>query len=134
MVKLNSLDHLVITTGQLQKMIAFYVEILGMEEITFKEGRKALKFGSQKINLHEAGKEFSPHAKKPTPGSQDLCFLTSTPLETWNKHLQTKKVPIEEGPVNRTGAMGPIESIYLRDPDFNLIEIGYAVVVSQAGL
>lgn len=115
-------------------MIVFYVEVLGMEEITFGEGRKALKFGNQKINLHEAGKELYPHAKKPTPGSQDLCFLTSTPLETWITHLHKKKVPIEEGPIMRTGAQGSIQSIYLRDPDFNLIEIGYGVVASQAGL
>ncbi|MCB1074300.1 MAG: VOC family protein [Simkania sp.] len=127
MVKLSALDHLVITTRQIEKMILFYVEILGMEEITFGEGRKALKFGSQKINLHEVGKEFAPHANKPTPGSQDICFITSTPLENWLSHLNKKKVPVEEGPVRRTGAIGPIQSIYLRDPDHNLIEIGYVV-------
>ena len=104
-----------------------------MEEITFGVGRKALKFGSQKINLHEAGKEFSPHAKRPTPGSQDLCFFTTTSLEVWIAHLKEKQIPIEEGPVNRTGATGPIKSIYLRDPDNNLIEIGYSVT-SQRGL
>ena len=127
MVKLDALDHLVITTSQLQKMLAFYIEVLGMEEITFGEGRKALKFGRQKINLHEAGKEFSPHAERPTPGSQDLCFLTSTPLETWIPHLSQKKVSIEEGPVKRTGATGSIRSIYIRDPDNNLIEIACSI-------
>lgn len=126
MVKLDSLDHFVITTPNLSKMIHFYVDVLQMKEMTFKEGRKALQFGNQKINLHELGKEFSPHAKKPTPGSLDLCFLTSIATEEWLNHLKKKKVPIEEGPVERTGAKGPIQSIYIRDPDGNLIEIGYS--------
>ena len=123
LVKLDNLDHLVITTTCIEKMITFYVEILRMEEVTFKEGRKALKFGSQKINLHEVRKEFSPHSKNPTPGSQDLCFLTSDPIETWIHHFKVKKVCIEEGPVERTGATGPTLSLYVRDPDQNLIEI-----------
>lgn len=122
---ISRLDHLVITTPSIDTLVAFYVDVLGMEKVTFKEGRQALKFGNQKINLHEVGKEFSPHAKHPTPGSQDLCFLTQTPIEEWIPHLEKKKVFIEEGPVERTGATGPLLSIYVRDPDQNLIEISY---------
>ncbi len=94
-----------------------------MKEVTFSDGRKALSFGRQKINLHEKGREFEPKAKYPTPGSADLCFLTKTPIDEVIEYLQAKDIPIIEGPVKRTGATGPLLSIYLRDPDENLIEI-----------
>lgn len=98
-----------------------------MEVVSFGEGRKALIFGSQKINLHQAGAEFLPKADRPTPGSGDLCFLTSTPLNEVIAHLEALEIAVEEGPVARTGATGPIRSIYLRDPDGNLLEISNAV-------
>jgi catechol 2,3-dioxygenase-like lactoylglutathione lyase family enzyme len=94
-----------------------------MEIVSFGMGRKALQFGQQKINLHEAGKEFEPKAYKPTPGSADVCFITNVPIAQVIEHLHACKVPIQEGPVMRTGALGPIESVYIRDPDANLIEI-----------
>jgi catechol 2,3-dioxygenase-like lactoylglutathione lyase family enzyme len=97
--------------------------VLGMEVVTFENGRKALSFGSQKINLHEAGKGFEPKASRPTPGSADLCFTTSTPIEEVIKNLEASKVRILEGPVKRTGALGHIMSVYFRDPDLNLIEV-----------
>lgn len=94
-----------------------------MKVITFGEGRKALRFGGQKINLHEAGKEFEPKAKTPMPGSADLCFITDVPVSDVMKHLESYEVIVEEGPVKRTGALGAITSSYIRDPDNNLIEI-----------
>lgn len=122
-MKIDRLDHLVLTVQDLKATCDFYRRVLGMEEVTFGEGRKALQFGQQKINLHQAGKEFEPKAAKPTPGSADLCFITSVPLNLVIEHLRSCAVEIEEGPVRRTGALGPIESIYLRDPDNNLLEI-----------
>jgi catechol 2,3-dioxygenase-like lactoylglutathione lyase family enzyme len=118
-----SLDHLVLTVRDLRATIDFYTRALGMTEVTFGAGRKALVFGTQKINLHQAGKEFEPKADRPTPGSADLCFLTDTPVEDYAKHLAALGVPVIEGPVERTGAVGPLLSIYVRDPDANLIEI-----------
>jgi catechol 2,3-dioxygenase-like lactoylglutathione lyase family enzyme len=119
---IDHLDHLVLTVADIDATIAFYTSALGMEEVTFKN-RKALRFGEQKINLHQAGKEFEPKAAHPTPGSGDLCFITNAPLEEVISHLKELLHPIEEGPVDRTGAVGSIRSIYLRDPDLNLIEI-----------
>lgn len=119
---LDHLDHLVLTVANLDATIDFYTEILGMELATF-EGRKALTFGVQKINLHQRGHEFNPKAAHPTPGSSDLCFITSTPLADVMEYLSSQKVHVEEGPVERTGTLGKISSIYLRDPDRNLIEI-----------
>lgn len=121
--RLDRLDHLVLTVRNIEATCAFYARVLGMEVVTFGENRKALAFGRQKINLHEAGKEFEPKATTPTPGSGDLCFITVTPLEKVIAHLQTCEVAIIEGPVRRTGAIGRIESVYIRDPDGNLIEI-----------
>lgn len=122
-----SLDHLVLTVSQLEDTLAFYRDILGMKAERFgpSDGseRWALRFGLQKINLHVRGAEFEPKAACPTPGSADLCFLSDTPLEAWMHHLETAGVAVELGPVSRTGATGPIRSIYLRDPDGNLIEI-----------
>jgi len=119
-VKVTRLDHLVLTVADLDATIAFYTSVLGMDVVTFSGDRKALTFGTSKINLHRAGHEFEPKALRPTPGSADLCFIVDTPVDDLARHLG---VPIEEGPVERTGATGPIRSIYLRDPDQNLIEL-----------
>ena len=127
MPTLRALDHLVLTVGSIDRTRAFYVDVLGMmaEEFRPSDGslRTALIFGDQKINLHEVGSEFDPKAHHPAPGTADLCFLSDTPLQEWMPHLQGAGVAIEEGPVARTGATGPILSIYLRDPDGNLIEV-----------
>jgi catechol 2,3-dioxygenase-like lactoylglutathione lyase family enzyme len=123
---IESLDHLVLTVRDLDATARFYVEGLGMRLETFDEGRHALRFGSQKINLHIAGCEFEPKAAHPVPGSTDLCFLTERPLAEISARLAALGHPIIEGPVERTGAVGPITSIYARDPDGNLIEIARA--------
>ena len=122
-IVIDRLDHLVLTVSHLQNTIAFYEKVLGMEVVRFGEGRYALHFGRQKINLHERGREFEPKAHTPCPGSADLCFITNTPLDEVIRHLEHCRVPIEEGPVERTGATGKIRSVYVRDPDRNLIEI-----------
>ncbi|MEL7170741.1 MAG: VOC family protein [Bacteroidota bacterium] len=124
---IDSLDHLVLTVRDLDATIAFYTEALGMEVVTFGEGRKALHFGSQKINLHRAGHEFEPKADAPTPGSADLCFLTGVPVEEVAERLIRLGIAVIEGPVDRTGATGPIRSVYVRDPDGNLVEIANRV-------
>ena len=127
MPRLTGLDHLVLTVTDLDRTIRFYHEVLGMtaERFQVADGsqRTALKFGSQKINLHLSGAEFAPHAAAPKPGSADLCFVTETPLEEWLALLAEKQIPVIDGPVDRTGARGRIQSIYLRDPDGNLLEI-----------
>ena len=120
------LDHLVLTVRDLEATVRFYVEGLGMELRAFGDGRYALHFGAQKINLHVAGHEFEPKAAVPTPGSADLCFLTERPLAEIGARLAALGCPVIEGPVARTGATGPILSIYTRDPDGNLIEIARA--------
>lgn len=120
---LSSLDHLVLTVRDLDATVRFYVECLGMRLETFGAGRRALHFGAHKINLHVAGHEFEPKAERPTPGSADLCFLTDTPVSDVATHLQGLGCMLLEGPVERTGATGRLVSIYLRDPDGNLIEI-----------
>ena len=122
-MKVSHLDHLVLTVADIEISCQFYQSALNFEVITFGENRKALKFGNQKINLHQVGKEFEPKALHPTAGSADLCFIAETPLEEVIAHLQTQNIDIIEGPIERTGAMGKILSIYLRDPDQNLIEI-----------
>ncbi len=120
---IKKLDHFVLTVKDIEKTIHFYTVILGMQKETFGEGRIALRFGNQKINLHQAGHEFEPKAKHPLPGSADLCFITEEKIESIINHLQKHNVEIEEGPVKRTGAVGPIVSVYIRDPDYNLIEL-----------
>jgi catechol 2,3-dioxygenase-like lactoylglutathione lyase family enzyme len=120
---ITSLDHLVLTVRDLDATVRFYVEGLGMQLREFAEGREALHFGSQKINLHLAGHEFEPKAAHPTPGSGDLCFLTEHPLGEVSGRLQALGYPIIEGPVARSGATGPIRSVYTLDPDGNLVEI-----------
>jgi catechol 2,3-dioxygenase-like lactoylglutathione lyase family enzyme len=122
-IPIECLDQMVLTVDDLQATCAFYERVLGMQVVTFANGRYALQFGQQKINLHQAGKEFEPKAALPTPGSADLCFITSLPLDQVIAHLHTCNVEIVEGPVSRTGAIGPIESVYIRDPDGNLIEV-----------
>jgi catechol 2,3-dioxygenase-like lactoylglutathione lyase family enzyme len=119
---IDHLDHVVLTVADIDATTAFYTSALGMEAVAFGK-RKALRFGEQKINLHQAGKEFEPKAARPTPGSGDLCFITKAPIEEVIAHLKALHHPIELGPVERDGALGAIRSIYLRDPDFNLIEI-----------
>ena len=122
-VNVEAIDHLVLTVKDIEVACAFYVRALGMGVTIFDAGRKALSFGKQKINLHEYGQEFEPRAKKPTPGSADLCFVTAVPISDVIEHLRTSGVEIVEGPVKRTGAIGEIVSVYFRDPDGNLLEV-----------
>ena len=124
---IDYLDHLVLTVQDIQTTCEFYSSVLGMQVVTFAEGRKALQFGNQKINLHQKGKEFDPKAQHPTPGSADLCFLTSMPIEHVIAHLQTCNVSLLLGPVERTGATKSLLSIYFRDPDGNLLEVSNAL-------
>lgn len=121
------LDHLVLTVADVDRSIAFYTQILGMTAEAFRPAdgstRWALKFGGQKINLHPAVSPFAPHAKTPTAGSADLCFLSDTQLSVWRTHFDKREIKVLEGPIARTGATGPIVSLYINDPDGNLIEV-----------
>lgn len=121
---ISHLDHLVLTVADINNTCSFYSKALGMSVITFGDNRTALSFGEQKINLHHAHTPVSPHAKSPTPGSADICLITKLALASVIDHLQEHGVVIELGPVTRNGAIGFIESIYFRDPDGNLIEVG----------
>jgi catechol 2,3-dioxygenase-like lactoylglutathione lyase family enzyme len=121
--QVSSFNHLVLTVRSIERTCDFYRRGLGMEVRTFGEGRTALHFGACKFNLHEVGHEIDPKAAYPTPGSADFCLLTDTPLTEVVAHLQRENLPIELGPVRRDGATGPILSVYLRDPDQNLVEI-----------
>ena len=122
-MNITALDHLVLTVADVARSIDFYTRVLGMEAITFGEGRKALRFGSQKINLHQLGAEVLPNAARATAGSADLCLLTDTPLPQVLAELATHQIEAISDIVPRTGAVGAIESVYLRDPDGNLLEI-----------
>lgn len=122
-MKLDRIDHFVLTVASIDATCAFYTKVLGMTVTEFAGGRKALSFGSQKINLHERGKEFEPKAQTPTPGSSDFCLITTTSIQDVLAQLNAMNIEIEDGIVARTGATGPIQSVYLRDPDGNLIEI-----------
>lgn len=122
-MNIDRLDHLVLTVRDVDATCAFYSRVLGMEAVVFGAGRRALSFGRQKINLHRAGAPIAPHAASPTPGSADLCLISQTPLPEVLTHLQREGVAVELGPVRRTGALGPITSVYFRDPDCNLIEV-----------
>ena len=122
-MRIDRLDHLVLTVADLDATVAFYTRVLGMEAVTFGAGRTALAFGRSKINLHRAGHEFEPKALRPTPGSADLCLIAAGPLDQVIEDLAAHGIPVEEGPVERTGATGPILSVYFRDPDQNLIEV-----------
>ncbi len=120
---IDHLDHLVLTTFDVDACTDFYTRVLGMQLETFGAGRLALRYGKQKMNVHVRGHEFEPKAHLPVPGALDLCFIASIPLEQVIAHLQQAQWPILQGPIQRTGATGPILSVYVRDPDLNLIEI-----------
>ena len=123
MIKINRLDHLVLTVKDIDKTVDFYTKVLGIEKEIFKGTRVALKFGNQKINLHQLGNEFEPKAFNVKDGSADLCFIIDTPLIEDKNYIESLNIVIEEGIVSRTGVNGEIDSIYLRDPDLNLIEL-----------
>jgi catechol 2,3-dioxygenase-like lactoylglutathione lyase family enzyme len=123
MLHISGIDHIVLTVKDMEATVRFYQSVLGMTREIFGEGRVALLFGTQKINLHEFNNEFEPKASMPTPGSADLCFITETGLEEAMSHVRNQGVEIIEGPVQRTGATGNIVSFYFRDPDGNLIEV-----------
>ena len=125
---IDHLDHIVLTTARTEQCIDFYTRVLGMKLERFGEGRMALKFGAQKINLHEKGREFEPRATTALPGTLDICFIASLPLDDVIARLAACNVPIIEGPVMKTGARGQIRSVYVRDPDGNLVEISEQAV------
>lgn len=127
MLTIEALDHLVLTVKNIQKTIHFYHDVLNMEVVTFGDNRKALRFGKQKFNLHELGQDIEPRARRPVPGSADVCLITKSSIEQVIQHLESCGVPIEEGPVIRTGSVGRIISVYVRDPDEDLIEISVYV-------
>lgn len=122
-MNIERIDHIVLTVGDVDASVAFYQRVLGMQPVTFGNGRRALCFGQQKINLHPANAPLEPHADRPVPGSADLCLVTDTPTDAVVAELAQAGVTVEEGPVPRTGALGPIISVYFRDPDGNLIEV-----------
>jgi catechol 2,3-dioxygenase-like lactoylglutathione lyase family enzyme len=122
-MRIDRLDHLVLTVADIETTVRFYRDVLGMQPETFGAGRTALRFGDSKINLHQRGREFEPKATQPAPGSADLCFIVDEPVSDVLQELAERRIPVEEGPVERTGARGPIVSCYLRDPDGNLIEL-----------
>ncbi len=124
-MQVESLDHLVLTVADVEASAAFFLRVVGMQRVGFWAGRVALHFGQQKINLHPAAAPLLPHAARPMPGCADLCFVTLSSLDHWIAHLTALDVAVEAGPVPRTGAQGPIQSVYLRDPDGNLIEIAH---------
>lgn len=123
MITIDRLDHLVLTVADIEHSCRFYQRVLGMQIVRFGAGRTALQFGQHKINLHPASAPLAPHAQRPTAGSADLCLITRQAMDAVLAHLRHEGVAVEEGPVPRTGALGPIESVYFRDPDGNLIEV-----------
>jgi len=122
-MKIDSVDHIVFTVKDIEATCAFYSKVLGMRVVTFGGDRKALAFGSQKINLHQEGQEFEPKADRPTPGSGDICLITSVAVPDVVNHLKACGIEVIDGPVKRTGAVGTLLSVYFRDPDLNLIEV-----------
>jgi catechol 2,3-dioxygenase-like lactoylglutathione lyase family enzyme len=122
-MKINRIDHLVLTVADIERTVEFYTRVLGMEKIEFALGRIALACGEQKINLHQLSKEFEPRAEHVRAGSADLCLIIDTPIEQAIEHIQQHGVDLIAGPVNRSGAKGKIISVYLRDPDGNLLEV-----------
>ncbi|MEA5452454.1 VOC family protein [Leptolyngbya sp. CCNP1308] len=133
MIEIVALDHLVLTVADIARTREFYQSVLGMAAVSFGDGRHALRYGQQKINLHQAGASFAPHAQVPTPGSADLCLLISGSLAAAEAHLQALGVPIVAGPVRRTGATETLRSIYIRDPDGNLLELSVPAAPSGDG-
>lgn len=127
-MKVERLDHLVLTVRNLEDTIGFYIRVLGMELVEFGKGRKALRFGEQKINLHESGRELEPRAAAPVPGSADLCLVVAGTIGPVMAELDAHGVELELGPVKGTGALGPVLSVYIRDPDQNLVELSSYVV------
>ena len=126
-MKIDRIDHFVLTVRDVDATCEFYSRVLGMEAVTFAGGRRGLAFGAQKINLHLAGREFEPKAHRATPGSGDFCLITTVPLAEVMAHLASCGVEIIEGPVDKTGAKGPLRSVYFRDPDLNLIEVANSI-------
>jgi catechol 2,3-dioxygenase-like lactoylglutathione lyase family enzyme len=124
---ISSIDHFVLTAADIDATIDFYTRVLGMTAETFAGGRRALCFGNQKINLHQAGAEFEPKARVATPGSADFCLLSDVPVAGIARHLAAEGVEVIEGPVAKTGAAGALLSIYFRDPDGNLVEVSNQV-------
>ena len=131
---IDRFDHIVLTVRNIEATCAFYCRVLGMQMVTFGGGRKALAFGANKINLHELGREFEPKAHRPAAGSADFCLIAQVPLEQVIEHLRSCEVPLVEGPVAKIGAIGPMLSVYFRDPDLNLVEVSsYASQPSSQG-
>lgn len=122
-MQIEAIDHVVLTVRDIAASIAFYTRTLGMREVSFGDNRKALAFGQSKFNLHQVGNEFEPKAARPTPGAIDICLLTHTPMAEILQHLEDSHVAVEAGPIERTGAQRPLLSVYVRDPDGNLIEL-----------
>jgi len=122
-VRIEGIDHMVLTVADIDGTCEFYGRVLGMEKVVFGEGRVALGFARQKINLHPAGNEYEPKAKNPVPGSADFCLITNTPIDDVARHLTAQGIEIIEGPVPKTGAVGKLTSVYFRDPDDNLVEV-----------
>ena len=120
---IDRIDHIVLTVADIDRTLGFYARILGMQPVTFAGGRRALAFGRQKLNLHQAGREHEPKARDPRPGAIDLCFISPTPVADLIAHLKEHDVHVVDGPVERTGALGPMQSVYFRDPDGNLVEV-----------
>ncbi len=132
MMRVDAIDHFVLTVASIEETCAFYERVLGMTTVYFGDGRTAIAFGSQKINLHLAGREHTPRAQHPVPGSADFCFITSLPLDTCIAHVRAQGVQILLGPVDRTGATGKLRSFYFRDPDLNLVEVANCVTAVPA--
>ena len=122
-ISIDRIDHIVLTVHDLERTLDFYSRVLGMEPVTFAGGRRGLAFGRQKLNLHQSGREFEPKALQPAPGAIDLCFISDTPLAQVMEELKGHGIVIIDGPVDKTGALGPMKSVYFRDPDGNLIEV-----------
>jgi len=122
-IAIDRIDHIVLTVFDIDRTIDFYSRVLGMEPVTFAGGRRGLAFGRQKLNLHQAGREYEPKALRPAPGAIDLCFVAATPLGQVIEALRAQKVAIIQGPVAKTGALGSMQSVYFRDPDGNLVEV-----------
>jgi catechol 2,3-dioxygenase-like lactoylglutathione lyase family enzyme len=130
-MRVHRIDHVVLTVADVDRTLAFYERVLGMTPVSFGEGRRALAFGDQKLNLHQAGREFEPKALRPTPGAIDLCLTTDVPLDQVAAHLRSESVVIEHGPVDKIGARSTLRSLYFRDPDGNLIEVSNEIAAPR---